>query len=89
MYQVGDRVIVTVELFGLKEGLATIVYIDFPTLFAHESCPIQVELDEPYDGSGQILKTLLNESLLLFKKCSTFCSNKNNRGAKESAKRGG
>jgi hypothetical protein len=62
MYQIGDRVKVTVDNFELKERPATIVYIDSPTIFSHEFSPIQVELDKPYDDSGQtIIRVSLRE----------------------------
>jgi hypothetical protein len=66
MYQVGDRVKVTVKgtawLKHVKNAPATIVHIDNQALYQHHFCPIQVELEEPYDDSGQaIIRVCLRE----------------------------
>lgn len=37
------------------EGTATVTFIDQPILYNHWENPIQVELDEPYDDSGQVM----------------------------------
>jgi hypothetical protein len=62
--KVGDRVIVNIIAGHLliTEMKATIVHIDERALYVHEFCPIQVELDEPYDDSGQtIIRCSLKE----------------------------
>jgi hypothetical protein len=54
--QVGDRVHVKINEAHMKvDGEGVIVHIWSEALFVHEYCPIQIELDSPYDDSEQIM----------------------------------
>lgn len=51
--QVGDRVVFTGEFV---QGTGIITFIDQPNLYNHWVSPIQLELDAPYDDSGQTMQ---------------------------------
>jgi hypothetical protein len=56
MYEVGDRVHVKINEAHMKvDGAGVVTHIWKDALYIHEFCPIQVELDEPYDDSGQLM----------------------------------
>lgn len=50
--RVGDRIrIETLE----ANGWGRVTFIDVARLLSHHTFPIQLELDEPYDDSGQVV----------------------------------
>jgi hypothetical protein len=64
MFKVGDKVLVTINagFIQLENAPATIVHIDERHIYDHWTMPIQVELPNSYDDSGQtVLRVNLKE----------------------------
>lgn len=53
----GDRVIVNIDApaYRVKDALGTVTFVYKDALFLDEFCPIQIELDEPYEENGQTM----------------------------------
>lgn len=54
--KIGDKVIIHPKsplLEHLQGEQATVTYIDEPNIYNHYLNPIQIELNKPYDESGQ------------------------------------
>ena len=57
--KIGDMVWIDCDWY---KGKATVNYIDHPSLYQHHLYPIQVELEEAYDKTGQkLLRVNLKE----------------------------